>query len=221
MLLPLYAASFLIGIRGSLQREANRNKTSLTKSSIPKLWILTPTASPSLLAGFNTIQKPDWLPGIHFLGETLRSAIVAIHQLPQTTETLWLRILGRGKVQQQAINELEALSSNHPFRRATLELLYNLQQNLAMSQIEESDDRELIMRLAPLYQQDKELAVLQGEQRLIFRLLNRRFGEIDNSLVEQIRGLSTEQLEALGEAFLDFESVADLDTWLKVQQTDR
>jgi hypothetical protein len=89
-----------------------------------------------------------------------------------------------------------------------------------MSQIEESDDRELIMRLAPLYQQDKELAVREGEQRLIFRLLNRRFGEIDTSLVEQIRGLSTEQLEALGEAFLDFESVADLGTWLNQQRSE-
>ena len=56
-----------------------------------------------------------------------------------------------------------------------------------MSQTEESDDRELVMRLAPLYQQDRELAkqegkiegIKQGEQRLILRQLNRRFGEID------------------------------------------
>lgn len=207
----------LLEVRGALQREANRNKISVTKSSIPKLWILTPTASPSLLAGFNTTQKSGWLPGIHFLGETLRTAIVAIHQLPRTNETLWLRILGRGRVQQQAIDELEALPSNHPFRSSTLELLYNLQQNLVMSQTSEEDDRELVMRLAPLYQQDKELAVREGEQRLIFRQLNRRFGEIETSLVQQIRGLSTEQLEALGEAFLDFNSVADLEVWLAQQ----
>jgi hypothetical protein len=212
----------LLEVRGALQRKANRNNTSLIESTIPKLWILTPTASAPLLAGFNVNQKSDWLPGIYFLGENLRSAIVAIHQLPRISETLWLRILGRGKVQQQAIDELEALSSNHPFRRATLELLYNLQQNLAMSQIEESDDRELIMRLAPLYQQDRELArqegqvegIKQGEERLILRQLNRRFGKIETSVVEQIRGLSTEQLEGLGEAFLDFESVADLEAWL-------
>lgn len=148
------------------------------------------------------------------MGEYLRTAIVVIHQLPRTQETLWLRILGRGRVQRQAIDELEALSSNHPFRKATLELLYNLQQNLVMSQIEESDDRELIMRLAPLYQQDREQAVLEGEQRLIIRQLNHRFGEIDSSVIERIRGLSTDQLETLGEAFLDFSSLTDLETWL-------
>ncbi len=80
--------------------------------------------------------------------------------------------------------------------------------------IEESDDRELIMRLAPLYQQDKEQAVLEGEQRLIIRQLNHRFGEIDSSVIERIRGLSTDQLETLGEAFLDFSSLTDLETWL-------
>ncbi len=135
---------------------------------------------------------------------------------------MWLRILGRGKVQRQAIDELEALSSNHRFRRATLELLYNLQQNLVMSQIEESDDRELVMRLAPLYQQDREQArqegqvegIKQGEERLIIRQLNHRFGEIDSSVIERIRGLSTDQLETLGEAFLDFSSLTDLETWL-------
>jgi hypothetical protein len=83
-----------------------------------------------------------------------------------------------------------------------------------MSQIEESDDRELIMRLAPLYQQDREQAVLEGEQRLIIRQLNHRFNNIDTSMIDRIRGLSTDQLETLGEAFLDFSSLTDLETWL-------
>lgn len=114
-------------------------------------------------------------------------------------------------------NELEALPSNHPFRRATLELLYNLRQNLQVNQNSEEDDRELIMRLKPLYQQDREQAVQQGEQRLIIRLLNRRFGEIDSSTLEQVQGLSIEQLEALGEALLDFSKIAELEAWFNQQ----
>jgi predicted transposase YdaD len=79
-------------------------------------------------------------------------------------------------------------------------------------------DKELIMRLEPLYQRDREQAVQegkkQGEQRLVIRQLNRRIGEIDTSLIERIQGLSIEELENLGEALLDFSSVADLETWL-------
>jgi predicted transposase YdaD len=78
------------------------------------------------------------------------------------------------------------------------------------------------MRLAPLYQQDRELAKqeglqegLQKEKRLIIRLLNRRIGEIDSLLIQKVQELTVEKLEELGEALLDFTSVTDLETWLE------
>ncbi len=71
------------------------------------------------------------------------------------------------------------------------------------------------MRLAPLYQQDRELAKQEGEQRLIIRLLNRRIGEIESSLIQRVQTLSIEQLEELGEALLDFTSIGDLENWLQ------
>ena len=69
--------------------------------------------------------------------------------------------------------------------------------------------------LAPLYQQDRELAKQEGEQRLIIRLLNRRIGEIESSLIQRVQALSIEQLEELGEALLDFTSIEDLENWLQ------
>lgn len=207
----------LLEVKALLRRDAKANKTKLQESDIPKLWVLTPTASPALLSSFNVNQKLGWLPGVYFLGDALRTAIVAIHQLPQTPETLWLRILGRGSMQSQAIVELSNLQLNHPYKQATLELVYNLRQNLRVNQNLESDDRELIMRLEPLYQQDRERAKLEGQQDLIIRQLNRRLGEIDASLIEGVRGLSIEQLSILGEALLDFSVVADLEAWLNQQ----
>ncbi|QFS49703.1 DUF4351 domain-containing protein [Nostoc sphaeroides] len=219
----------LLEVKAGLRRDAKANKTRLQESDIPKLWVLSPTASPALLSSFNVNQKSGWLPGVYFLGDALRTAIVAIHQLPQIPETLWLRILGRGSVQSQAIVELSTLPLNHPYKQATLELVYNLRENLRINQNLESDDRELIMRLEPLYQQDRERAKLEGKQEgrqegkqegqqdLIIRLLNRRFGEIDAALIERIRELSIEQLEGLVEALLDFSVVADLEAWLNQQ----
>ncbi|KYC38264.1 hypothetical protein WA1_38660 [Scytonema hofmannii PCC 7110] len=208
----------LLEVRASMRREAKAKKTKLPKHKIPKLWILTPTASADRLSSFNINQKPGWLPGIYFLGGALRAAIVAIHQLPPTPETLWLRLLGRGKVQEQAIVELLGLPEHHPYQKATLELVYNLRENLRINQNINKDDQELVMRLEPLYQrnreQTKEEGRLEGEQRLVMRQLNRLFGEIDASLTQQIRELSTEQLEALGEVLLDFSEVADLQAWL-------
>jgi hypothetical protein len=124
-------------------------------------------------------------------------------------------------VQEQAILELQDLPASNPFQQATLKLVYNLRENLRANQNLEEEDRELIVRLEPLYEQDRERAIqegnLQGEQRLVMRLLNRRIGEIDSSLIEQVQGLSIEQLESLGEALLDFSSIADLEAWLNQQ----
>ncbi len=46
--------------------------------------------------------------------------------------------------------------------KATLELVYNLRQNLRINQNLESDDRELIILLEPLYQQEREKTKQEG-----------------------------------------------------------
>ncbi|BAZ66627.1 MAG: DUF4351 domain-containing protein [Pelatocladus maniniholoensis HA4357-MV3] len=75
--------------------------------------------------------------------------------------------------------------------------------------------REDIMRESVIYQDILQKGRKQGEESLILRQLHRRFGEIDSSLIERLRGLSAEQLENLGEALLDFSNVADLIAYLE------
>ena len=201
--------------------KAKPKKTVLEETAIPKLWVLTPTVSDEILSKFKADPDTSWAPGIYFPPEAFRTGIVVIHQLLETPDTLWLRMLGRDTVQTNAIDEFIALADDNPFKQATLECLYNFKQNLELNKTEDAET-ELIMRLAPLYQQDRELAKqegraegrAEGEQRLVLRLLNRRFGEVDASLVERVRLLSTEQLEALAEALLDFSTLADLEVWL-------
>ena len=82
--------------------------------------------------------------------------------------------------------------------------------------------REEIMRESVIYQDILQRGLQQGRQEgeaaLITRLLTRRLGEVDSLLMERIRGLSTEQLEELAEALLDFSSVADLMAWFDQQE---
>ena len=56
---------------------------------------------------------------------------------------------------------------------------------------------------------------VEGERTIILRLLNRRMGNIPDTLLSQIQGLSLEQLEALGDAMFDFSALADLEGWLQ------
>jgi len=209
-----------------LERQSKRKKEKLRAEDMPRLWILTPTASPRTLEAFSGRMKPDWGEGIYFLAEGLGSAVVVIHQLPETPETLWVRLLGRNGTMKRAIDELEALSEDNPFRAIALKLLYNLSKNLEALPRKSREEQEVIMRLAPLYQQDREKAIQEGrvqgieqgrqrEASLILRLLQRRCGEIPTNWAEVIRELSIEQLEELGEALLDFKGLADLVSWLE------
>ncbi|MEG4420013.1 flagellar assembly protein H [Microcoleus sp. LAD1_D5] len=190
--------SKLWDVRGKLERQSRRENTAFNESELPKLWILTPTASESLVNGFRAQpDEPNWMPGIYFLGEYLRSAIVVIHQLPEIPETLWLRILGKGKVQQRAVTQLSALSTDNPLRINALELLYRLQSNLVadLEQEIETEDRELIMTIAPLFQEQLQAAQQQGkeeQQRLILdNFLRVRFGELDSLMIAFLSPVST------------------------------
>jgi hypothetical protein len=49
---------------------------------------------------------------------------------------------------------------------------------------------------------------------LVLRLLKRRLGELSSSQEERVKGLSVEQLEALGEALLDFTDIANLENFM-------
>jgi hypothetical protein len=66
---------------------------------LPMLWIFTPTLSERMQRTFQMEQKPAWEEGIYFLPKNDFTAIVAIHRLPVTIDTLWIRLLGKGSVQ--------------------------------------------------------------------------------------------------------------------------
>ncbi|MCU0570980.1 MAG: DUF4351 domain-containing protein, partial [Oculatellaceae cyanobacterium Prado106] len=54
----------------------------------------------------------------------------------------------------------------------------------------------------------------EGEQSLVLRLLTRRVGHLPESLQAQVTALALDQLEALGEALLDFTDLKNLEDWL-------
>jgi len=65
-----------------------------------------------------------------------------------------------------------------------------------------------------VYQEARQEGRQEGEVRLLIRQLSRRFGKLTDRHETQIANLAIAQLEKLGDALLDFESIADLDRWL-------
>jgi len=88
--------------------------------------------------------------------------------------------------------------------------------------------RRDIMQQSVIYQEWREEFLQEGEQvgalkegqSLVLRLLARRIGELSPEMRSQIQALSLPQLEALGEALLDFTKPDDLDEWMRSRSVD-
>jgi hypothetical protein len=216
----------LYQVHGNYQRKAKREKNSITESDLPQLWILASSASDVLLNGFGASSDEGWGSGVYFLPSSSKAAIVAINQLPHNEETLFLRLLGKGQTQKQAVDEVIAIDAREPKRAAILRLLSNWKISIEITGQVEAEE-ELMMALTQAYleweqqteqrgrQEGEQSGVLKGERSLILRQLTRRLGTIAPTTESQIRSLSLVQLEALGEALLDFSQPSDLADWLR------
>jgi hypothetical protein len=142
-------------LNNALNRLALKEKQPMAKQQHPDLWILTPTFSQNLQREHNVLTKPEWGEGIYFFSNSARMAIVAIHQLPKTPETRFIRIFGKGSVQAEAIAEVTGLPQDFPYLKVILENIARLRINLEMRDNQTKQTKEVIMNLSPAY--DKRL----------------------------------------------------------------
>ncbi|HLO86226.1 MAG TPA: DUF4351 domain-containing protein [Nostocaceae cyanobacterium] len=70
------------------------------------------------------------------------------------------------------------------------------------------------MEEAPIYQD----ILKRGKLDILFRLVKRRFGEVNSTIQTQIRDLSNNQIDDLSEELFDFSAISDLINWLNVQK---
>ena len=81
--------------------------------------------------------------------------------------------------------------------------------------MEESSFYQYILRKGAA--QGELIGRQQEAVSLVTRQIARKLGELAPNLSERIGGLSTQKLEDLGEALLDFAGVEDLVAWLNEQ----
>jgi hypothetical protein len=211
--------SKLYDLHNELIRQAKRESQKLSETDLPNLWILTPTLAAQTLTGFGAITEIEvWGNGVYLLPPLQKTGIIVIHQLPVTPATLWLRLLGKGNVQARAIEEVAALPRESSYRENALDLFSDLRAILSSKPDIETEERELIMQLSPLYLEQirsaEQRGMEQGERELIVRLLTKRVGNLSPSALAQIQSLPLAKLEELGSALLDFQGMEDLTMWL-------
>jgi len=186
----------LFAIFSQFQRQVKQNKNTLKEGDLPRLWILSPSFSQARLDGFGAKLKlqQNWPEGVYFLAPSLRTALVAINQLPVTKQTLWLRVLGNGDTQRQAVHELERLPKGQPIREKILELMARWHVSLQKSENLTEEAQELLMNLSSAYlqwreetlQEGRQEGSLEGQRLILQNLLEGRFSLLDQELSDLI-----------------------------------
>ncbi len=196
----------LFNVHEEITRKAKQEDLPVPKTSdLPRLWIVTPTMSKKKLRAINVITEDnEWGDGVYLLSEMQRTGIIVVHHLPKTPDTVWFRILGRGKVQQEAIDEIEALPANSPYRDEALKLFVKLKVTLENRNDREQNETELMMKLAdsPLFTEYMNratataveaavetavaTAVRSVHQDVVESLILKRFGSLDDDLIRVI-----------------------------------
>ncbi|QFS46460.1 Rpn family recombination-promoting nuclease/putative transposase [Nostoc sphaeroides] len=106
-----------------------------------------------------------------------------------------------------------------PSNRAIIELIttimvYRFEQ---LTQAEVESMLGITLKETRVYREIKEEGREEATANLILRQLTKRFGELSEEIRSSISGLPLPVLEDLGEALLDFTSLADLQVWLEAR----
>jgi hypothetical protein len=206
-------------------QEDVRRKLDPVEADLPHLWILAADMSQPVLRECVAHSPADWGAGIYFMAEILKAAIVVIDELPLTEETLWVRILGKGMTQRQAIAEVLDLPNDDPRRDAALRLLTSWRVIVERAGAVDSEMQEVMMAYPQVFleweQKTAERGIQEGKRSLVFTLFEAQLGPITPALANQIQSLDAIQLDHLAVALLHFTSVADVEQWLEQQTGSR
>lgn len=166
------------------------------------------------------LEQSDILPYSNLLNSSQVNRIYLdelgdIRQLPVWVALMVLTTLEDEQATQEARYLLarNQQEETQPANRAIIELITTIMvykfDNKSQREVEEM--LGITLKETRVYREIKE----EGEKSLILRQLNRRVGELPEDVRQRVEILPLEELENLGEALLDFSSMADLQGWLE------
>ena len=161
-------------------------------------------------------QNVFTISGMRHEFEVIRLWEQPYFDLLQFPGLLPLAVLGRTNDRTQTLREVSSLINNLKDRKeqSNIAAATSLLAGLVLKKdVIRAVLREEIMQESVIYQDIKEQGIQQGQSTLVLRQLKRRIGEVESEDQTRITGLSVEQLEALGDALLDFSNRDDLLAW--------
>jgi hypothetical protein len=177
--------------------------------------VITPSLSRSYAAAMGLRPLSARRRGLYtLLGPGWQSVLVVANELPESRSTVWLRLLGRGEVQAQAVRELARMSEQEPLRDGTLALLVAWRQALPPPAQQSEADRELKMTLEQVYERWERKVKAEGKAE------GEALGKA-KAVVAVLEGRGLAVSAAQRKQVLACSDSAQLDAWLRAAGSAR
>lgn len=213
----------LFNLMAHREAEARRKQAAGAEPmAMPRLVLLlaVPTAA---LAGFglHPVQELGAPDGLYRLPPAYHTEVIVVPELPETLETLWVRMMGRGEVYARALESFTQLPAEHPLRSDVMNLLvehYEWMVDQEDDDTDDDDEEELLMYTSPLldrynnrikkrhyeeFQQEELVPQIERSRvELLLGCLKARFEVVDEGLTRVAQRLA--KLDAQEATWLSF-----------------
>lgn len=186
-----------IDLNGQTRRAVRRAKQKASAAEQTSLCVITPSMSEEIrnLAELTRVQVDK--PGIYRLARLWSAFVVVVDELGDGASTVWLRLLGRGRVQSRAIEELLQMSFQEPLRDATFELLVAWQQNLPLVVGTAEGENDMLENWRELYARWERKVKSEEKAHAVMTVLEARGLEVTDKQRKKVAECSNlAQLEA-------------------------
>ncbi|MEL6177589.1 MAG: hypothetical protein AAFS10_01490 [Myxococcota bacterium] len=196
------------------QRRPKPYQTTDAPYTKARTWLITPGEPRNALAKLGA--RPDtsvWGPGFYVLPEAFDTTIIVVRLLPRTQTTVLLRLLGRGRTLERAIDDLTEMFPD----RLVMEVTQAIHRWLQAAELRRAESQELDMITQELIEQSRRLwehqraldhaegvvqgraeGVVHGRVATLLVMLDERFGADQDTWAKLLAGIDTpEQLDHL------------------------
>jgi hypothetical protein len=149
---------------------------------LPSLWILCAGDPRAGLAYTGATAKRGFARGVYQTPAVLHTGLVVLSRLPETPNTLILRLMGAGRTLQRALAELERLPEDARERHVALPALLEYRAALLAQPARTPEDEEFLMDTQDIVQQLKDEGRHEGRhearQKDLLTIYRTRFGSV-------------------------------------------